>query len=184
MNCCCVGKLRRGTWNIFRSVWDNWSASFSWSVCWRSFGHTARKEEKREGERRDLVLGQDLVPIRPEALGRFVCTGRKSQRRMEAAWCCSSQLDCHRQSISCSASLSFPSCPRPRLCILPFHPVLWNNVQKGLLNCSTRESRGESSCQSLTILEIEPCDGYFILQSQTGGSNKHAETGLITWVGP
>lgn len=23
MNCCCVGKLRRGTWNIFRSVWDN-----------------------------------------------------------------------------------------------------------------------------------------------------------------
>lgn len=49
-------------------------------------------ERVREGERRGerkkeegiLVLEAGLVPIRPEARGRFVCTGRASQRRTEA----------------------------------------------------------------------------------------------------
>lgn len=77
---CCVGKLGRETGNIFRSVWDNWSASFSWSARRWSFGHGGSGFDPWAG----------LVPIRPEAWGQFVCTGRMSQRRTEAAWSCSS----------------------------------------------------------------------------------------------
>lgn len=119
MNRRCVGKPGKGAGNIFRSVWDNWSASFSWSMCRRSIGHTERGEgmvgeEEEEGRRkRGFGPWAGLVPIRPEARGRFVCTGRTSQRRTEAARCCSSQPGRHRGSISCSASLSRPSCPRP-----------------------------------------------------------------------
>lgn len=105
-------------------------------MCRWSFGHTERGEKKRgEGARGDLVLGQVWFPLdqRP-GVGLFVQAERpKGEQRQPDV--CSSQPDCHRGSISCSASLSRPSCPHPLLCIPPFHPPLWNKVQKGLLNC-------------------------------------------------
>ena len=169
----CVGKLGGGTGNIFRSVWDNWSASFSWSVCRRSFGHTQRAGEEEEGRRkRGFGPWAGLVPIRPEARGRFVCTARTSQRRTEAAWCCSSQPGRHGGSISCSASLSCPSCPRPLTASLHYTHPLWNKVQMGLLNCLRMFSvyvlfmravlRVPVGALGPTVLGTEPCDWHVI----------------------
>lgn len=46
-----------------------------------------REGGEEEGGRSKRGFGPwaGLVPIRPEARGRFVCTGRTSQRRTEAA---------------------------------------------------------------------------------------------------
>lgn len=66
-----------------------------------------------------------LVPIRPEAPTRFVCTGRKSQRRREAAMEGVSAAVLHSLS-----HLPTPSCPRPPLLCIPlFH--LWNKDPSG-----------------------------------------------------
>lgn len=71
--CGCVGKPWERKQNIFRSVWDNWSASFSWSVSqWRN----GRRRKRRERGKRRSGLQAGLVPITPEAWGRFVCTGK------------------------------------------------------------------------------------------------------------
>lgn len=175
------------TW-IVCAVWENWgeeqgifSGLFgiievrpSAGVCVGGALVIQRGGRRRGGGRSKRGFGPwaGLVPIRPEARGRFVCTGRTSQRRTEAAWCCSSQPDCHRGSISCSASLSRSSCPHPLLCIPPFHPPLWNKVQKGLLNCLRMfsvyvlfmrvVSRVPVRALGPTVLETEPCDGYVI----------------------
>lgn len=78
-------------------------------------GGGRESEEKERKKHRRFGPRAGLVPIRPEARGRFVCTGRTSQRRTEAAWCCSSQPGRHRGNISCSASLSWPSVSVPFL---------------------------------------------------------------------
>lgn len=150
-----VGKLGRGKGNIFRSVWDNWSASFRLSESRCSFGHTAGVGVKEGWGKRGFGPWAGLVPIRLEAQGRFICTGRVSQRRTEGAWCCSSQPNI--EGVSAAV-------PQP---ILPFHPLLWNQVQKGLLNCLWMFSVYVLLLRSVprvpvralcpTVLETAPC---------------------------
>lgn len=48
-------------------------------------GGGRESEEKERKKHRRFGPRAGLVPIRPEAWGRFVCTGRTSQRRTEAA---------------------------------------------------------------------------------------------------
>lgn len=73
----------RGTFSgLFEIIEERPSAGVCVCVClcvcrW--------KEKRREGARRGFGPWAGLVPIRPEARGRFVCTGRASQRRPEAA---------------------------------------------------------------------------------------------------
>lgn len=88
-----------------------------------------------------------LVPIRPEAPARFVCTGRKSQRRREAAM----------EGVSAAVLHSFSHSPPPVL-VPPFCASLSSTfgtkIQADLLN-SLRMlavyARVENSCASAAV---------------------------------
>lgn len=96
-----------------------------------------------------------LVPIRPEAPARFVCTGRKSQRRREAAM----------EGVSAAVLHSFSHSPPPALVphfCASLSSTYGTKIQADLLN-SLRMlavyARVENSCQSSAALRAQPWDG-------------------------
>lgn len=95
-------------------------------------GGGRESEEKERKKHRRFGPRAGLVPIRPEARGRFVCTGRTSQRRTEAV---APPNQAAIEGISAAVLHSLGLLSQSPFWIPPSHPPSWNKIQTSPSNC-------------------------------------------------